>query len=184
MSKTPHTELRSIPELYIFKASPKGWSELEPLLQKVLEVGATATRNNIRNSLYKCTQNQWREQIFPLGSDGQPPRTDDPQQYRLAQGLLGQATNMLLSDLDHAVRNRTELRPTVANRMHMALTWLFTGCPEQTVEILLDAILNPGGDAGITLHIANDWSAWAIYSGVGRAVRSDEMLRRIFDTLI
>ena len=184
MSETPNPELRSIPELYIFKASPAGWSELEPLLREVLEVAVGEARNGIRNSLYKCTQNQWRDQIFPLGSDGQPPRTDDPKQYRAAQDLLGQATNLLLSDFEHAVRNRTKLRPAVANRMHMSLTWLFTGCPERAVEILLDAILNPAGDAGTTLHIANDWSAWAIYSGIGRAVRSDELLRRVFDELI
>ena len=186
MSDKPPHALRSIPELYIFEPSQKAWIDLKRLLNRVVsdDDPSTGVSPRLKDALYKCTQIQWKQRIFPLGSDGAPTRTSDPQQHRDSRRLLATSTEVLLSDLEQTIR--CSGRPTVweANRLHLPLTWLFTGCPERTVEILLDAIENPEGSAGCTLHMANEFSAWSIYSGVGRTARSEETLRTIFDTLI
>ena len=177
--------LRSIPDLYIFRSDEDAWNELERLLHRVVEEVRTGegVSLDLKDRLYECTQKQWRERVFPLGSDGAPPRTDDRQQYRDSRSLLAASTNALLSDLERSVASSRKMRAREANRLHLPLTWLFTGCPERAVEILLDAIGNPEGPAGRVLRMENEFSAWSIYSGVGRAVRSEEALRVIFDTL-
>ena len=186
MSESCPLALRSIPELYIFEPDEGCWQKLECVLRRV--VVAAATKSGIsfelKDELYKCTQKQWRQRKFPLGSDGEPPRASNPQQRRASRRLLGESTAALLSDLEISVDSRKKFANKVANRLHMPLTWLFTGCPERTVEILMDAIVNPRGAAGRTLQMDNEYSAWSIYSGVGRAVRSDEALTKIFDTLL
>jgi len=186
MSKEQPEVLRSIPELYIFEPSEDAWENLKTLLRRVVEDAASDTgiSTKLKDELYKCTQSQWNDRKFPLGSDGQPPRTSDPQQHRNARELLVASTEALLSDLERAIRSGGSLAVKEANRLHMPLTWFFTGCPERTVEILLDAIENPEGSVGRTLHMENQFSAWSIYQGVGRAARSEETLRTIFDTLI
>ena len=184
MAESVPLALRSIPELYIFEASWEGWEDLMPLLRQVTNAGDSGISKQLRDQLYKCTNRQWRMRVFPLGSDGQPPRTEDPKQYQTARTLLHNATTALQSDLERCVRRQEKLSTRVANRMHLPLTWLFTGCPERAVEILLDSIVNPNGKAGNTLHIDNDFSAWSIYQGVGRAAQSDDAFRTIYDTLI
>ncbi len=174
----------SIPELYIFEASQEGWNDLKPLLKRVVDAGEEEINYQLKDDLYTCTQNQWNERKFPLGSDGQPPRTNDPQQHQASLRLLRESTDALLRDLESRISSRKKLKPATANRLHMPLTWLFTSCPERTVEVLLDAIENPQGKGGRTLHIDNPYSAWSIYSGVGRAARSEDSLRTIYDTLI
>jgi len=184
MSATSPEVFRSIPELYIFESSKKGWANLEPLLTQVANAGAGSVNWKLKDELYKCINSQWRERLFPLGSDGHPPRFDDPQKFQASQKLLQCAISVLLKELEDSINREVQLKSKVANRMHLPLTWLFTGCPERTVELLLDAIVNPQGPAGCALHINNEFSAWAIYSGVGRAVRSEAALRTIFDNLI
>ncbi|MCY4381869.1 MAG: hypothetical protein OXE44_01810 [Nitrospinae bacterium] len=174
----------SIPELYIFEASQEGWNDLKPLLHRVVNAGEEEIGYQLKNDLYKCTQKQWNERKFPLGSDGRPPRTNDPQQHQASLRLLRESTDALLRDLESKISSREKLKPGIANRLHMPLTWLFTGCPERAVEVLLDAIADPQGNGGRTLHIDDRFSAWSIYSGVGRAARSEDSLRRIYDTLI
>ena len=186
MSKEQPEVLRSIPELYIFEPSEDAWENLKTLLRRVVEdaTSDTGISTKLKDELYKCTQSQWNDRKFPLGSDGQPPRMSDPQQHRNARELLVASTKALLSDLERAIRSGGPLAVKEANRLHMPLTWFFTGCPERTVEILLDAIENPEGSVGCTLHMENQFSAWSIYQGAGRAARSEETLRTIFDTLI
>ncbi len=183
MAKAPPFALRSIPELYIFKTSIEAWRDLKPLLQQVVEADVGEISNQLKNKLYKCTQKQWRERKFPLGSDGQPPRMD-PQQHRASRILLRDSSDKLLLDLEAKISRNEQLGSIVANRLHMPLTWLFTGCPERTVEILLEALMHPNDNAGRTLHVDNEFSAWSIYSGIGRAVRSEDALREIYDTLV
>ena len=184
----PPPELGSIPELYIFEASEVGWENLKPILEQIVESERNgddySLRNALRDKLYKCTQEQWKSRKFPLGSDGQPPRTSNGQDYIAAQQLLRDARSILVRDLKYCVDRQIKLKVGVANRLHMGLTWLFTGCPEEVTNILLDATVNPDGQAGKTLHMDNDYSAWSIYSGVGRTVRSEESLKIIYDTLI
>ena len=186
LSQKESGAFRSIPELYIFRPSEEAWNDLKRLLHRVV---AAAESNagidpRLKDDLYKCTQNQWKERKFPLGSDGEPPRTTDSRQHRDSLRLVAASTEALLAELDLAVRSREHLKATVANRLHLPLTWLFTGCPDRAVEILLDALENPQGPAGHTLHMEDEFSALSIYSGVGRAARSEEALRTIFDTLI
>ena len=180
--------LGSIPELFIFRASEEGWEKIKPILEQIVESGRNGTapllRIKLRNELYKCTQEQWQIGEFPLGSDGQPPRTSGGQKFHDAQRLLRDAIRILVRDLEYCVDNRMEIKLGVANRLHMGLTWLFTGCPEEVTNILLDAVVNPNGKAGLTLQMAHEYAAWSIYSGVGRTVKSKESLRIIFDTLI
>ena len=191
MSKTPPLALRSIPELYIFEAKEDGWGKLERLLHQVVKDAGSGkgVTLELKNQLYKCTQEQWNVRKFPLGSDGQPPRGDPPstsdsRRQRESRILLAESTAALLSGFEYSLRNREGLTPYAANRLHLPLTWLFTGCPGRTVEILLDAIVNPEGVEGCVLHMHAKYSAWSIYQGVGRAVRSMEMLQTIFDVLI
>ncbi len=186
MSKKRPDALRSIPDLYIFRSDEGAWNELECLLRRVIEENSTdkGISLDLKDRLYECTQKQWRERVFPLGSDGAPPRADNPQRYRNSERLLVESTNALLSDLERNVASSRKIQAKEANRLHLPLTWLFTGCPERTIEILLDAIGDPEGPAGRVLHMENEFSAWSIYSGVGRAARSEETLRVIFDTLI
>lgn len=186
MSRTPPDALCSIPELYIFEASEEGWNELEILLHQVVRLAGTkaGTSVELKQELYKCTQKQWSERKFPLGSDGKPPRASNPLQDRASSRLLAESTGALLSDLESSIEGRKKLSIRAANRLHMPLTWLFTGCPERTVEILLDAIVNPTGASGYTLHMDNEFSAWSIYQGVGRTARSEDALRTVFDTLV
>lgn len=177
-------EMGSIPELYVFRASEEGWLELEPLLVEVVTAGVGHVSTALRDRLYKCTQRQWREQVFPLGSDGQPPRTLDGQGFVRRQRLLRDATGILLSDLRRTVDSRVALGVKAANRFHMPLTWLFTGCPEGAIRVLLDALLDRTGQAASTLLADKEYSLWSIYQGVGRTVRNDEDLKVVFDELI
>ena len=180
--------LGSIPELFIFRASEEGWENIKPVLEQIVESGRNgpdpSLRITLRNELYKCTQEQWKIREFPLGSDGQPPRTSGGQKFHDAQRLLRDAIRILVRDLEYCVDNRMKIKVGVANRLHLGLTWLFTGCPEEVTNILLDAIVNPNGKAGLTLHMNNDYVAWSIYQGVGRTVKSKESLRIIYDNLI
>ena len=186
MSEDPPLALRSIPELYIFESSEEGWNELKRLLQRVVTVSRTeeTISTELKDELYRCTQTQWKERKFPLGSDGMPPHTSDPQQHRESRRLLAESTAALLTDLERSLESRGNVKASTANRLHLPLTWLFTGCPERTVEILLDAITSPKGRTGRTLSMENDFSAWSIYSGVGRAARSEDAFRTIFDDMI
>ncbi len=188
LTKMCPPELGNIPELYIFKDSEEGWENLKPILKKIVESGRDSTdpslRITLRDELYECTQEQWRDKKFPLGSDGQPPRTLDGRDYIDAKRLLRDATRILVRDLKYCIDRQMKLKVGVANRLHMGLTWLFTGCPEEVTNILLDAIINPNGKAGTTLHIKKNFAAWSIYSGVGRTVKSEESLKIIYDSLI
>ncbi|MCY3820137.1 MAG: hypothetical protein OXH52_12365 [Gammaproteobacteria bacterium] len=176
--------LGSIPELYVFRASEQGWQALEPLLQQVASAGVGSVERKLKNTIYKTIRSQWKDQVFPLGSDGLPPAVSDPNVNYQRGKLLTDATSVLQTELEQAVNDVAALKPGIANRLHMPLTWLFTGCPERTVRVLSRALLEPHGAGGRTLHVDNDYSAWSIYSGIGRAVRSDDDLRTIFDKLI
>ena len=186
-SKRP-TELSSIPELYIFESSDEGWENLKSILEQIVESGRHETdpssRIELRNDLYMCTNQQWKSKKFPLGSDGQPPRTSNGRDYIAAQQLLRDALGVLVSDLEHRLAHQTKMKSGEANRLHMGLTWLFTGCPEEVTNFLLDSIINPSEKTGKTLHMGKNFSAWSIYSGVGRTAKSEESLRIIYDTLI
>ena len=184
MAKSEPVALRSIPELYIFRSSPEGWNDLEPLLREVVRSGAGNVSVNLKDRLYNCINQQWGERIFPLGSDGEPPRFDDPSLHQAAKALLRDSTAIMLSDLEDYVHGRGKLSVRATNRMHLPLTWLFVGCPEQTVNLLLEAILEPDGPAGSQLKIDNQYSEWSIYQGVGRAIRNETQLRVVFDELI
>ena len=184
MERERPATLRSIPELYVFKASEQGWPSLEPLLERAKNAGVGSVEPKLKDAIYKAIQSRWNEQSFPLGSDGLPHRVSDQEVFRARSKLLTDSTGVLLEELDQAVNDVPTLKAPVANRLHLPLTWLFTGCPERVVEILLDAVLDPQGRSGRTLQIDNDFSAWSIYSGIGRAVRSDDALRTIFDELI
>lgn len=177
-------ELGSIPELYVFRASEEGWLELEPLLAEVVRAGVGHVTTALRDRLYRCTQRQWRQQVFPLGSDGQPPRTLDAKGFVRRQRLLRDATGILLFDLTRRVDSGQALKVKAANRLHLPLTWLFTGCPEGAIRVLLDALLDRTSRVASALLVDNDYSLWSIYQGVGRTVRNDEDLKAVFDDLI
>ena len=181
MAKTPPQALTSIPDLYVFRASEEGWQTLEPILRQVVEI-ETADFAKLSDRLYRATQSQWQDQVFPLGSDGLPPRDLEVDAQR--EEVLSTSTAKLLAHLESNVQSDAKLKVSAANRLHMPLTWLFTGCPERVVTILLDALIDPQGLAGPVLHVDNDYSAWSIYSGIGRAARSADALRAIFDDLI
>ncbi len=188
MLAEPPDALQSIPDLYIFQSKEDLWEELKVLLGRVVNEACAGNGISftLKEELYKCTQRQWKDGNFPLGSDGLPPRPTaySSEKYEDDQRLLKDAIAALLSDLEEGVENNQSFSAWQANRLHMPLTWLFTACPERTVKILLDAIVNLDGSAGRVLHMGNDYSAWSIYSGVGRAVRSEDHLRVIFDTLV
>ena len=173
-------KLRSIPELYIYRASCKGWKKLEGVLTKIQSSNIPFA---LLDELYEITNEQWEDHIFPLGSDGQPPR-DCGENPDNANTLLRTATRYLLENFDSKICNQSQISRKHANRLHLGLTWLFTGCPDSVVDTLLNAILEPDGAAGRTLYIHNEYSEWSIYSGVGRAVQSDASLRQIYDVLI
>ncbi|MCY4541313.1 MAG: hypothetical protein OXB95_02795, partial [Rhodobacteraceae bacterium] len=186
MAGTKPKELSSIPELYIFKASTVGWNELKPLLKRVVDAGEGKTGHTLRDELYMCTKQQWQGNLFPLGSDGRPPRADDRRQHEFDRKLLAEATARLSDDLKRFVNCDSPHQWTdmEVNRLHLPLTWLFTGCPEDVVGVLLKAMVNPEGRIGQRLRI-NLWpSKWSIYQGVGRAVQDEAALRTLFDLLI
>ena len=181
--------LGSIPELYIFEASEEGWEDIKPILKRIVESGQSRNgslqRISLRDELYKCTQNQWKDGRFPLGSDGLPPRTSGGQNYGDDQELLRRAIAIIVGDLEHSVENRSQFKKAGdSNRLHMGLTWLFTGCPDKVTNILLDAIINPDGNSGETLCIDKPYAAWSIYSGVGRTAKRREILEVIYDELL
>lgn len=185
MREEPPDELKSIPYLYIFPSSLEGWKDLRPLLQQVIEHGAGQIPVGLKDVLYKCTQREWQTRQFPLGSDGRPPHPSDSTQHRDDRRLLERATEALHSELEFSISHqRKSGKPKAVNRLHLPLTWLFTGCPEKTVEILLDAIQKPKEQKGKALLMDNEYSAWSIYSGVGRSVKSEDMLITIFDDLV
>ncbi len=175
METKPPPELGGIPELYIFKPDQRAWLELCSLLEQVVRLGNGNAQ--LRDKIYKTTQKNWRDAVFPLGSDGRPPKSESYE-------LLEKSTQILLHDLEDHVNSQTILQPPIANRLHLPLTWLFTGCPTKTVEILLRAALSPEGPEGTALHVENEFSAWAIYQGIGRAIREDDALRQVFDGLL
>ena len=186
MSDTPPESLRSIPELYVFRSSTTGWTQLKPLLRQLVYI---ASQNDsvdvkLKDQLYKCLTRQWKGQTFPLGSDGEPPRSGFPNQDRVDRRLLKDANAILVSELKQLVEDGTTLKARQVNRFHLPLTWCFTGCPESVVEILLKSLRDPTGKVGQTLHMGNDFSAWSIYQGVGRSAKTEDSLRTIFDELL
>ncbi|MCY4260888.1 MAG: hypothetical protein OXC91_11560, partial [Rhodobacteraceae bacterium] len=182
--------LMSIPELYIFPANEDKWQELERLLREVVQRDAWGQKIpiDLKDRLYVTTQGQWKRGEFPLGSDGKPPRFKDSSRYKAVCRLLKESTDILTRDLENYVRNGdgTGLDDKSVNRLHMALTWLFVGCPELPVKILLEAIRSPGGSEGRALRMMArpGYVAWSIYSGFGRAVKGEAELRVAFDELI
>ena len=185
MESEPSPEMRSIPELYVFRASEQGWEELRPILEELVRKRAGTPA--LKDKLYKCTQRQWKNQVFPLGSDGHPPRASeasDPRAFAGATDLLAKATGILLNELEQSVESNATLKPRIANREHLPLTWLFTGCPEGATQILLDALLDETSAAASTLLVDNPFSLWSIYQGIGRTVRSDDHLKSVFDDLV
>ena len=184
MAKSEPDALRGIPELYIFRSSPEGWNHLELLLREVVQAGAGNVPFNLKDRLYRCINQQWKDQVFPLGSDGESPRFDDPSRHREARALLRDSTAILLSELEDHARGPGQLSVKETNRMHLPLTWLFVGCPERAVDLLLETILDPDGPVGGKLRTENQYSGWSVHQGVGRAVRNDTQLRVIFDELI
>ena len=181
--------LGSIPELYIFEASEEGWEDIKPILKRIVASGQSgdnsSQRISLRDALYKCTQNQWKDGRFPLGSDGLPPRTSGGQNYDDDQELLRRAIAIIVRDLEYSVENRSQFEKVGdTNRLHMGLTWLFTGCPDKVTNILLEAIINPVGNSGVTLCVNKQYAAWSIYSGVGRTAKRREILEVIYDELL
>ena len=182
---------RSIPELYIFESSPTGWEALHPLLRETVEAYEREGKieHKLKDRLYKCINKQWKDRVFPLGSDGEPPRFNSSNGtidhgHRAAITLLDKACKILLGELERAIADEEQLRVGQANRLHMPLTWLFVGCPEEATKLLLDAMLHPEGKAGRTLHMDNDFASWSIYSGFGRAVKDKTQLKTACDELI
>ena len=190
MSSEKPEALRSIPDLYIFKASPIAWEELKTVLVKFKDIQPGTIDKKIielNNEIYKCTQRQWQEGQFPLGSDGQPPRPSIPEDHEYDMKLLRHATNILVKNLEYYNQSGSddfELKVAEINRLHLALTWLFTGCPDDVVDILVKALKEPEGKYGSRLNMDNQYSEWAIYSGFGRTVRIQEHLRFAFDHLL
>ena len=190
MSSEKPEALRSIPDLYIFKASPIAWKELKFVLEKFKVIRPRIIDNMIlklNKEIYKCTQKQWRDGQFPLGSDGQPPRSSTPENHEYDMKLLRHATNILVKNLEYYNQSGSddfELKVGEINRLHLALTWLFTGCPDDVVDILVKALKEPEGKYGSKLKMDNKFSEWAIYSGFGRTVRRKEHLRFAFDHLL
>lgn len=198
MTSEPPSALRSIPELYVFEASEEGWKDVrarsrrgdarpgvESLLKDVPRADNVRMRD-IQDKLYQATKTRWEHQKFPLDSSGQPPRSpdEDPKTNTQRQHLLLDATRRLLEELEeHVEANERPKDNKVANRLHLPLTWLFTACPERAVEILIDAALGHGNAPNV-LHFENDYSAWSVYQGIGRAAKSEEALAVIFDELI
>ena len=186
MTPDAPSELRSIPELYVFEACEEAWRDLEPLLEEVVKTDKARIKVGLKRRLYQATQKRWRERVFPLDSSGQPPRSlhEDSRVNTQRRHLLSDATSRLLAELEEDVESdRRARRSAVANQLHLPLTWLFTGCPERTVEILLDAALGRGNAPNV-LHLENDYSAWSIYHGIGRAAKSERALAAIIDELI
>ena len=183
MAKSKPVALRSIPELYVFKASREGWRQLKPLLEMVVRAGAGNVSFGLKNTIYQLTQQQWKDNMFPLGSDGELPRKafKDPAKFQAARVLLRESTTILLHDLQVCTEKQIRLQSTEANRLHLPLTWLFVGCPERAAQILLEAILNPNGTVGRTLHMDNQYSSWSVYQGFGRSVKNKNDIRAIFD---
>ena len=186
MTPDAPSELRSIPELYVFEASEEAWKDLEPLLEEVVKSDSAHIEVGLKDKLYQTTQKRWRDQVFPLDSSGQPPRSplEDSKTNTRRRHLLSDATGRLLTELEkHVEVDSKPRRPRIANRLHMPLTWLFTGCPDRAVQILIDAALGRGNAPNV-LHLENEYSAWSIHQGIGRAAKSEEALAAIFDELI
>ena len=178
MEKTSPPELGSIPELYVFKSDRETWRELRSLLEQVIRFEEGGVDVRLKDRIYKTAKKKWDDKVFPLGSDGLPPEPEE-------SGLLTRSAQILLKDLEDHVKSKANFKPWHANRLHLPLTWLFTGCPEKTVEILLQAVLDAEGPEGTALCAGkNEYSAWSIYSGIGRAIRGDGALRVVFDDLL
>ncbi len=193
MASEPPPALRSIPDLYIFKPSEQGWYSLESLLNQLVDNSDSMDlidRVTIRNDIYVCVRELWRIG-FPLGSDALPSREiygRDPTQFENAKQLIKQAIPILLKDLKNYVENCLDyvgqFNDGQTNRLHLPLTWMFTACPKEAVDILLDAIIDSDGQTAQALRMQQQFSAWAVYSGVGRAALSEGALVGIFDDLI
>ena len=171
--------MRSIPELYIFQANLDGWEELTPLLEKVIDYKDKEfddpDTSELRQKIYKKTQEHWGSSTFPLGSDGQPPIFKDKNENEKAKNLIKDSTEILVDWLESYLNGRRVIaKDVVINRLHLPLTWLFTGCPDKIPSILLEAIKNPDGDYGAKLRMDKQFSAWSVYHGFGRTVNSSE----------
>jgi len=191
MSSEKPEALRSIPDLYIFKASRIAWEELKNVLEKFKDIHPGTIDKmtmELANEIFKCTQKQWEDGQFPLGSDGQPPRSKTPENHEYDMKLLRHATNILVKNLGYYIQSGSvvsELKEEKEiNLLHLALTWLFTGCSDDVVDILLKAMMEPNGNVGRILKMNKYPSKWAIYSGFGRTVRHKEHLRLAFDHLL
>ncbi len=83
-----------------------------------------------------------------------PPRSCEGIEENTQQ-LLGEVQEILLKELETSIEAGECLKSEDANRLHLCLTWMFTGCPEEVTGILLNAALDPQSKTGEALVISD-----------------------------
>ena len=179
MSPDPGPSRSSIPELYVFERNDDGWDETEETLRKVTkEWRANGTLSpDVLAELYDLLG---VDGALPLDSAGEPP--GEGSIYEERKRVLSEAGEALEENLKKHVKQNGQAEVPIANRWHLGATWLFTRCPSGVVDILMEAILNPGGTVATRLNLSKKFSRWSIYSGLGRATNTRtqmEMLARV-----
>ena len=178
MSPDPGPSSSSIPELFVFERNDGGWNATEDTLREVAQDWRAkgALSPGVLTRLYDLLK---VDGVLPLDSAGEPP--GEGKVYEERRRVLSEAGDALEENFKERVREKGQARIRTANRWHMGATWLFTGCPSGVVDILMEAIREPGGTVATRLNLSNEFGRWPIYSGLGRAANTRaqmEMLAR------
>ena len=190
--------MQIVPHLVRFDGAEEGWwanggptSEartLEMLAVRCKESLGDAVTRTERKMLYEwLSQPRGKppvNQRYTVGTDGDLPPPNDATAWTAERRMRAERDldEVIMAGGDtllerYKVGGDGNVRLQALNQLHTVASWTFARCPNQILDLLLDAVEGEQR-ARRAVQYTNDWAHWAILHGLGRTVTDEERMRR------
>ena len=190
--------MRIVPHLVRFDGAEEAWWEngkptseartLEMLAQQCRQSGFNAVKPADRNMLYKwLSQPRGKapvKQRYTVGTNGELPPPNDATAWTAERRMRAERDldEVIMAGGDtlldrYKVGSAGNVRLQALNQLHTVASWTFARCPNQILDLLLDAVEGEQR-ARETVQYMADGAHRAILQGLGRTVRDGERMRR------
>ncbi len=190
--------MQIVPHLVRFDGAEEAWwangkptpeaRTLEMLAVRCRQILHDAVTRAERDELYKWLSQPRGtppvDQRYTVGTDGELPPPND------ATGWTAERRMRAERDLDEVIMaggytlldrykagSDGNVPLKALNQLHTVASWAFARCPNQLLDLLLDAV-EGGQRARGTVRYTTDGAHRAILQGLGRTVRDEESMRR------
>ena len=190
--------MQIVPHLVRFDGAEEAWwANGKPTPEaRTLEMLAVQCRQSLHDAVTRAERDRlykWLsqprgtppvDQRYTVGTDGELPPPND------ATGWTAERRMRAERDLDEVIMaggytlldrykagSDGNVPLKALNQLHTVASWAFARCPNQLLDLLLDAV-EGGQRARETVRYTTDGAHRAILQGLGRTVRDEESMRR------